>query len=222
MKISLIALLMFLILTLNIFAVSGVETNDKFLKSNFFDSSDYIIITSRNFKNYVGENSFHDLCDYHSNQGLNTKIETIESIDRRYNGYDLQEEIRDYIGDEKPKYVLLAGDNDILPARNLLCKWSEDCRLKPAPSDLYYSCPDVTWHKEPEKFKPSDRDLSQNDFGIPSFTLSGGGLFEGTGEETLGNFKWEYCEGKKGEEGYCNITFDEPADLSDMYWMNLA
>ena len=43
-------------------------------------SYDYIIITSSSFKNYYGENSFHDLCNYHKQNGLSTKIETVESI----------------------------------------------------------------------------------------------------------------------------------------------
>jgi hypothetical protein len=182
----------------------------------------YIIITSKEFKNYKGPNNdddFHDLCDFHTSEALNCKIETIDYIDDKYDGSDLQEKIRNYTKIEKPKYVLLAGDHDLIPARYLMYNWNAIRHPSPGPSELYYSCPDVTWHKGPEEFLPWDHDLSTSDNNL-HYSLSGDDLFEGDGFNTPeGEMKWVYKTGNTDQNGILNINFDQPVDLSDMNWM---
>jgi hypothetical protein len=188
---------------------------------NASNSSNYIIITSQEFKNYKGPNNdddFQDLCAYHEQNGLTTRIESVKAIELGYSGDSLEEKILDYIRHTNPEYVLLGGDCDTVPGAKLMCR--VDKSLSPVPSDLYYSCLNVDWCNDPEIFKPADKDLSQDDNDLPGFTLSGGGFFDGSGETIDGMMKWTYNTAKLGEKGYCNITFDSPADLSDMDYLN--
>ena len=218
MKKRIIAVMLVFILSCNFFVFSeGMNINEDTIVSSSNDK--YIIITSEEFKNYDGENSFHDLIAYHSNEGMECSIVTVESIENSYNGMDRAEKIRNFICDFNPKYVLLGGDDDLIPGRNLMCRWSNDLLIHPAPSDLYYSCPDVTWYKGPTYFVPEDKDLSEEDNILPSYTLTGGGFFEENAEET-NYLKWTYEEGAINKHGWCNITFEEPADFSDLRFMN--
>jgi hypothetical protein len=207
-----------LLMCCNIFVNANNVTIANMNASN--SDYDYIIITNSSLKNYKDENSFHDLCEYHEQNGLTTRIESVKAIELGYSGDSLEEKILDYIRHTNPEYVLLGGDYGTIPAARLMCR--VDDVLVPVPSDLYYSCPNVDWYTRPETFKPADKDLSQDDTDLPGFTVSGGGFFEGSGETINDMMKWTYNTAKPVENGSCNITFDSPADLSDMDYLSFS
>ena len=88
--------------------------------------------------------SFESLAEYHTSQGLPTRIATLSEI-----GSTDPEAIRSYIRDtyttEHIDYVLLGGDADIVPAR-LLWVSSGYGDTDELPADLYYGCLDGTYN----------------------------------------------------------------------------
>ena len=130
------------------------------------DHFDYVIITRDDFINAAPNpldahewHTFQELADYKNDTGVITNIVTVNEIINNpyYRGYsesslddcdDTQSRIRNFIKDAKENwgitYVLLGGDDDIIPARllwytsgTLLAPYINSC-----PSDLYYSCLD--------------------------------------------------------------------------------
>ena len=211
-----------LVLSLSTAQASIIKTENDYIfsKNGLFDKDDYIIITSQSFKNYQGENSFHDLCTYHEENGLNTKIKTVESITNSYGGDDIQERIRNYIIDQNPEYVLLGGDHDVIPARYLWCDLSNSEHVTPmhVPSDNYYSSIDGDWHIPASNFYPSDKTLTPDDGG----TMSGDGFFGDCIYYQNGGIMHWSCNDETDPDvsGYCNFIFDNPVDLSDYNWIN--
>jgi Peptidase family C25/Secretion system C-terminal sorting domain/Propeptide_C25 len=104
---------------------------------------DYLIITSSSLST-----NFQTLADWKTKKGWNTKIRTTTWINSNYTGDDLQEKIRNYIrtcyADSSLKFVLLAGDNSIVPAR---LAWANvntlPATIDTIPCDLYYA--DLQW-----------------------------------------------------------------------------
>jgi hypothetical protein len=223
MKLKILAVgIIFLMLCSIATTVSSIKiiSEKDTIKTSILGNDDYIIITSNSFKNYNGENSFHDLCDYHEQNGLNTKIETVENIESSYTGIDRAEKIHNYIKDKSPKYVLLGGDHETIPGRLLQTTYN-GFHYNPTPSDVYYSCPDVTWHTATTDLIPNSGDVSVNNPDIPGATLIGEGFLDGNGYETSdGYLRWNYKEGSIEKEGICIITFNEPIDISNMNWLS--
>jgi hypothetical protein len=100
---------------------------------------------------------FSDYIDWKNNNGLSTSLFLLEDIYLHYPGIDNQEKIRNFIIDayetysltDTPlEYVLLGGDDSILPVRGFYCfvsgLWTdyEDYHI---PSDVYYSNLDGDW-----------------------------------------------------------------------------
>lgn len=81
---------------------------------------DYIIITSEELKPI-----FQRLANWKTQKGVPTIIRTIESIDAEYSGGDLVDKIKNYLDDFASKwgdeglYVLLGGDSEIVPTREV-------------------------------------------------------------------------------------------------------
>ncbi len=101
---------------------------------------DYAIITSATLAS-----SFQSLADWRTKKGYFTKIFRTDSINSAYPGRDLQEKIRNFIIDYWTNhgliYVLLAGDNSVVPARRARCVVGNETGNIPA--DLYYG--DLQW-----------------------------------------------------------------------------
>ena len=97
---------------------------------------------------------------------LNIKITTIEYIEENYNNSDLQKKIRSYIISEYEnypiKYILLAGDNDIIPHRGMRVELSPTQIDDDIPADMYYSCLDGTWDSNGNGYwgEPDEADLA--------------------------------------------------------------
>ena len=100
---------------------------------------DYVVITNESLKS-----SFQPLVDWKNTKGVNSIIVTIQQILGNYSGYDIQEKIRNFIIDAYTnwgiKYVLLGGDDEIIPHRGLSAYDDADIA-----SDLYYACLDGNW-----------------------------------------------------------------------------
>ena len=104
------------------------------------DDAELLIITCESL-----EPSFHILADYKNARGTSAKIVLYEWILTNYGGIDPPDQIRnciiDYYFNHGTDYVLLAGDNEIIPKRSLYAQaWSE---VDPdIAADLYYGCLD--------------------------------------------------------------------------------
>lgn len=113
------------------------QTNHK--QQNIINEIDLLIITTDNLKR-----SFRDLKNYHDSEGIKTEIVTLSEI-----GGEDPETIRDYIRDSYLNlgidYVILGGDHEIVPAKELWV-YGLDEETTPyttyMPSDIYYSCLD--------------------------------------------------------------------------------
>ena len=112
--------------------------------SNF----DYVIIT-----NAAMASAFTELADYHTRNGHQSKIVTVEEIRKTYSGRDLAEKIRNFIKDAYDtsgvRFVLLGGDADsespIIPTRQLWVDSVTDDTTNWVASDNYYACLDGSY-----------------------------------------------------------------------------
>ena len=102
---------------------------------------DYLIVTSADLAD-----NFQTLASWKKLRGVKSHIVTIEEIKEKYNEKDLQLSIKTYLRDmykkKSIKYVLLGGDDTVVPAR--MCKYYNNGET---PSDLYYACfgDDLSW-----------------------------------------------------------------------------
>ncbi len=103
---------------------------------------DYLVITGDQLAA-----EFEPFLEYRTGRGLRTEMRTVEWVDRNYPGRDLQEKIRnlvkDYYEHRGLSYVLLAGDNGIVPCRKIRV-WVGNTRGD-IPTDLYYADLDYSW-----------------------------------------------------------------------------
>lgn len=86
-----------------------IESNNLSLSG----SVEYLIVTSSNL-------SFEHLLNYKKSLGVSAVVKTIEEIEMEQTGYDSAEKLRNYLKQfyaEGGKYVLLGGDETILPIR---------------------------------------------------------------------------------------------------------
>ena len=124
----------------------------------------YVIITNEKLKDADGEYTFQDLLDAKSQMGLDGKIVTVEEISKVYDGSDVQEKIRNFIrfayNNWGTEYVLLGGDDDIIPARKLFVRTDNSERAYKAliESDIYYACLDGNFNGDGDQFfgEPND------------------------------------------------------------------
>ncbi|HVO76689.1 MAG TPA: C25 family cysteine peptidase [Candidatus Bathyarchaeia archaeon] len=119
----------------------------------------YVIITSPSFVT-----AFQPLADLKTRCGMRTRIVDTEWISSNFGGADTQEKIRNFIiyayQNWHTQYVLLGGDNDIIPHRGFYVKNGTyiDADI---PSDLYYSCLDGNWNGDGDAYfgEPGEEDL---------------------------------------------------------------
>lgn len=111
------------------------------------DTIDYMIVTSNNLRS-----SFLPLAEWKKQKGIRSIVLTVEEICSTYSGASIQEKIKsainDYYYSHALKYVLLGGDDDIVPSLRCVIKYlgSNISYVDYTPTDLYYSCPtDLNW-----------------------------------------------------------------------------
>ena len=102
---------------------------------------DYLIITSDAYKS-----DFEPLINWKRTKGLTANIVTVESIQTRYSGKDIQAKIKNYIRQAvknfNTKFVLLGGDESVIPPRYCAGDKSDTLYKFNAviPCDYYYCC----------------------------------------------------------------------------------
>jgi len=102
------------------------------------DNYDLLIITTDELKD-----AFIPLKNYHDDHGVSTIIKTLSDIGSNPNPTEIRNFIRDAYENWGITYVLIGGDNNIIPAQTLYFgSWFEGVHWVDyyGPSDLYYSC----------------------------------------------------------------------------------
>jgi hypothetical protein len=119
----------------------------------------YVIITGAGLSD-----SFQYLAGLKTTQGLRAKVVDLDSISTGYPGNDIQEKIRNFIAyayeNWETDYVLLGGDEEIIPHRGLYVKVGTE--IEPdIPSDLYYAALDGDWNSDGDAYfgEPGEEDL---------------------------------------------------------------
>ena len=120
---------------------------------------DYVIVTSPAFVA-----AFQPLADLKTRCGMRTRIVDMEWIAASFSGADTQEKLRNFItyayANWHTRYVLLGGDDEIVPHRGFYVKNGTyiDSNI---PSDLYYACLDGTWNADGDAYfgEPGEEDL---------------------------------------------------------------
>ncbi len=119
----------------------------------------YVIVTSPAFVP-----DFQPLVDLKARCGMRARIVDTAWIAANYGGADLQEKIRNFIRfayeNWQTTYVLLGGDDEVIPHRGFYVKngMTIDADI---PSDLYYSCLDGNWNNDADQYfgEPGEEDL---------------------------------------------------------------
>jgi hypothetical protein len=131
------------------------------------DDYEYLIVTSDPLKN-----SFGTFIEFNKRRCLRTKVETIQFIESNTSGIDDQDKLRNYIKDQYQNhnivFVLLAGDINTIPFRELYTECYDHHQTpdrflqKYSMADMYYSCLDGNWNNDSDnKFgEPGEEDLS--------------------------------------------------------------
>ncbi|MDY6786544.1 MAG: C25 family cysteine peptidase, partial [candidate division WOR-3 bacterium] len=114
------------------------------IKSPKSSSLDYIIICRAQY-----DTAFTRFADWKTKAGYKTAVYTVEHIDTVQAGIDLHERIRNFLKDkyltDNFKYLLLAGDSTMIPARRM---FAMECGAgyyddeDSIPADIYYSAYD--------------------------------------------------------------------------------
>jgi hypothetical protein len=118
-------------------------------------SFDMLIITSPYFTD-----TFQPLKDYHDTTGVLTDIVTTDDI-----GSTDPDDVRDYIRDryltDGIQYVLLGGDDDVIPSKDMyVVSWEGESAYADSnmPGDLYFGCLDGTFNYDGDELngEPTD------------------------------------------------------------------
>ena len=106
-------------------------------------SYDLLIITVDPLVGY-----FQDLKDYHDTTGIPTEIHTTDDI-----GSSSPDDVRDYIRErylnDGIEYVLIGGDDNFIPAKDLYVEFGDEGDLYTEyhmPVDMYFACLDGTYN----------------------------------------------------------------------------
>ncbi|MCD4828027.1 MAG: T9SS type A sorting domain-containing protein [Candidatus Cloacimonetes bacterium] len=115
------------------------------------DIAEYVIITD---DDYVDE--FQLLADYKNSLGIVTSIVTVDYITANFTGQDTQDMIRNFIIDAYQNnglcYVLLAGDDEIIPHRGFYVDPGYSYDDDDIGSDLYYFGLDGNWNDDGDNY----------------------------------------------------------------------
>ena len=115
----------------------------------------YVFITSQSIRDANTDVTVRDLIEHRISQGYTANIVTIEEIYSNYSGIDEAEQLRNFIIDAystwNTEYVVLGGDVNIIPYRNLY----NDQYI---PSDMYFQCLDGSYNDDGDLYwgEPND------------------------------------------------------------------
>lgn len=124
------------------------ETGMKRVITNATDNIEYLIVTNDELSEY-----FWNLYAWKMEKGVTTKIVTVESINENYEGETIQLKIknclRDYYENHGTKFVMLGGDDQVVPVMGCYGAVSSYDKNKKEsvfkidnniPTDLFYAC----------------------------------------------------------------------------------
>lgn len=116
----------------------GTKTDTNADNDTDHDLIDYVVITSSGLKE-----SFGPLIEWKRTKGVRARIITMEDISNDYEGNTVQLKIkkciRDLYANNGLKYVLLGGDDTVVPVQGCYGKAGEALDMT-IPTDLYYGC----------------------------------------------------------------------------------
>ena len=122
----------------------------------------------------------------YEDRGLNVYMKPIQEIVAQNAGIDTQEKIRNYIisfySQQPLKYVLLAGDTDVIPHRGFYVNMGSGGEVDAdIPADMYYSCLDGNWNTDNDNYwgEPMESDL------VPELSI---GRFCYNSDDEIANF----------------------------------
>lgn len=123
---------------------------------------DLLILTTEEL-----QSGFEPLKTAHDAQGLLTEIKTlndISSIPSQVTAEDVRDFIREEYVNSGISYVLIGGDDDIVPAKQLWVQAWQGGDSDDMPTDLYYSCLDGTYNfDEDDRWgEPTDGDAGKD------------------------------------------------------------
>ena len=102
--------------------------------------------------------AFQPLCDYHNANGLPTEIRTTDDV-----GSNSPDAVRSYIEDcylsDGIGYVIIGGDDDIIPAKDLYVTTGGGGYTEyNMPADIYFACLDGTYNNDGDSYwgEPTD------------------------------------------------------------------
>ena len=107
---------------------------------------EYVIVTGVAY-----DSVFQRLADWKTQKGVPAVVRTVEWMYANYPGRDQAEQVRNYLKtlpDSGVRYVLLAGDVDVVPFRKAFamnCQWGSMVREDSLPCDLYFADLDGSW-----------------------------------------------------------------------------
>lgn len=173
--------------------VNNIEMIDSYqIRRTREETIDYLIIAEESKIDL-----WQDLAALHNSFGRTSSIVSVESVINNYEGFDEAEKIRNFLTEYYEEYalqfVLLAGDNDIIPHRGLYGIVNAASQNPTTdfdiPADMYYSClhrgseqglgPD--WNNDDDDMwgEPGEADL------IPEFSI---GRFPYNSDQEIINF----------------------------------
>ena len=116
------------------------------LESRVLLSDGALIITSS-----ILEPAFQEVADWYTRKGYPAEVVNTTHIANTYQGIDIQEQIRncirDYHDNKDIEYVLLGGDDSVVPDRNTTVNVSSYITFS-MPTDLYYASLEGTWNDD--------------------------------------------------------------------------
>jgi hypothetical protein len=122
----------------------------------------YLVITSDDFASELDT-----LISFYYDRGITARCYTLNYIDTAATGNDMQEKMRNFIIDEYQdngiQYVLLGGDDGVVPYRGFYCYVDSGPGYSDSniPSDIYFSALDGTWDDDGDGVwgEPGEDDL---------------------------------------------------------------
>ena len=138
----------------NPYIIDELETRSSSSQENY----DMLIITTKDLKS-----GFEPLKDAHDSEGIKTIIKTLNDIrliPSKVTTEDIRNYIRDFYRQYGIQYVLIGGDANVVPAKQLWVQAWSGGDTTTMPSDLYYACLDGTYNFDGDEYwgEPKDGD----------------------------------------------------------------
>lgn len=116
-------------------------------------SYDMLILTTPSLAS-----AFQPLADHHTANGLATEIHTTSDVGST-NADDIRDYIRDAYLNDGIQFVIIGGDDDVIPAKDLYVEAYSGGDIEYSmPGDIYYACLDGTYNNDGDSYwgEPTD------------------------------------------------------------------